>query len=466
MLFTEPLFFPFFATVLAVHWLLRGHRQRKLWLLLASYVFYAGWDWRFLGLILASTVLDFVAGLGMARAGQGPARRAWLVASLCGNLGILGFFKYFDFFVTSVDPVLDLFGIESVRTLGIILPIGISFYTFQTMSYTIDLYRGRMEPVRDFFDFALFVGFFPQLVMGPILRATGFLPQLERPGRLRDVRFKALIALFLIGFVKKACVSDNIAPWVDQVYADPAAFTSGTVWLVVCLYSVQLYCDFSGYADMAIALSGMLGYRVPQNFAFPFFARNVTVFWRRWHISFSTWLRDYLYFPLGGSRGGPRRTERNLMITMLLSGLWHGAGANFVVWGGLNGLGLIVHRSFTASRLPAAVKRFFHHFGVLLTFYWFSFTLIFFRAQTWPDAWEICRAFLAFQSEGVQQLSPWLVAWFAPLAVAHWVAWKFDLVERAERLGGAAYAAALGIGVALALSFVRLEYRPFVYFQF
>ena len=467
MLFTEPLFFAFFLVVFLAHWAIPGHRARKILLLVASYAFYAAWDWKFLFLILASTLVDFLAAPRIASAPGVRARKLWLLLSLCANLGMLGFFKYFNFFIESTNELLSVFGVEGMRTFGIILPIGISFYTFQTMSYSIDVYRRRLEPVRDFWDFALFVGFFPQLVMGPILRAKTFLPQLPTKRRFRDVRFKPLLTLFLIGFVKKACVSDNIAPLVDTVYADPASFDVLSIWIACMYYAVQLYCDFSGYTDMAIAVAGMLGYHVALNFDFPLLARDVSDFWRRWHISFSSWLRDYLYFPLGGSRGGRFATHRNLMITMLLSGLWHGAGMHFVVWGGLNGVALIFHKLYLeTTAVPALVRRFFATIGIFLTFWWFAFTLIYFRSQSTMEALGLSKAFVFFRSAGRDALSPWTLIWFLPLLLAHVIARRTDPPAQANKVPDALFAIALGIAIALAVSFVRTDYRPFIYFQF
>jgi len=324
-----------------------------------------------------------------------------------------------------------------------------------------------MGATRDFLDFALFVGFFPQLVMGPILRAIGFLPQLDVEKRFGDIRFKAFIALFLIGFFKKTVISDNIAPIVDAVYADPTGQTALGVWIAVLFYAVQLYCDFSAYSDMAIALSGMLGYTVPTNFDFPFFAKNISDFWRRWHISFSSWLRDYLYFPLGGNRGSESRTWFNLMATMLLSGLWHGAGVNFIVWGGLNGLGLIVHRVYqNSSHVPQVLRRGFGAVGMLLTFYWFAMTLIFFRSPSLAESVPISRGFIGFQSLGTQQPDPWLLLWFVPLIAVHWLSSRIDLPVQAEKVPDWAYPIGLGFAVSATLAFVKLDYRPFIYFQF
>ncbi|HSL81392.1 MAG TPA: MBOAT family O-acyltransferase, partial [Thermoanaerobaculia bacterium] len=358
MLFTEPVFFAFFAAVFAVAWLERSHARRKLWLLAASYLFYAGWDWRFLSLIAVSTLVDFGVGLGLARGGRPAARRTLLVASLAVNLGILAVFKYYGFFVESAVGLLSSLGLEpAARVPEIVLPVGISFYTFQTLSYTIDVYRGKLAPVRSLTDFALFVGFFPQLVAGPIVRAADFLPQLESPPRWRDVAFRRHLTLFLVGFVKKACVADNLAPFADRVFAAPEVYTALAIWTAVALYAVQIYCDFSGYTDMAIACAGLLGYRLARNFEFPYVASSAADFWRRWHVSLSTWLRDNRYIPLGGSRGSRLATHRNLLLTMLLGGLWHGAAWTFVAWGALHGLALAAHREWrrlvAGRRMPS-----------------------------------------------------------------------------------------------------------------
>jgi alginate O-acetyltransferase complex protein AlgI len=466
MLFTEPLFFLFFVVVFCIHWWLRGHRSRKVWLMLASYVFYGCWDWRFLFLILASTLIDHRIALWMAPT-EGARRKRWLTLSLCTNLGLLGFFKYFNFFTESANSLLALFGDVELRTYSIILPVGISFYTFQTMSYSIDAYRRKLEPIRDFWDFALFVSFFPQLVMGPILRAKTFLPQLERATPFRDVAFAPLLTLFVIGFIKKACISDNIAPMVDSVYAEPGSFDALGIWIAVLFYTVQIYCDFSGYTDMAIAVAGMLGYRVALNFDWPLLTRNVSEFYRRWHISFSSWLRDYLYFPLGGSQHGERRTARNLMITMLLSGLWHGAGGHYIVWGGLNGAALVGHRWYRSSAgIPAAVRRVIATLAWPLNVCWFAFTLIFFRADNIATALGVSRAFALGDTDGRSSLDAELLLWLLPLALAHVVARRLNLPELAGKLPAPAFAMAYGIVAGLALSCVQLAYRPFIYFQF
>jgi len=464
MLFTELRFLFFFLIVFGVHWMLRPNGLRKLWLLAASYAFYSAWDWRFLSLIVGSTVLDYFVGRRLA-AGT-PRRRAWLVLSLAGNLGVLAVFKYFGFFVDSAVGLVEALGFSASRpTLTLILPVGISFYTFQTMSYTIDIYRGKLRPVSRFTDFALFVGFFPQLVAGPIVRAAAFLPQLEFERRLSKVPFRAAIGLFLVGFVKKVCIADRVAGLVDPVFAAPGTFDTLSIWTAVLFYAVQIYCDFSGYTDMAIATARMLGFRLPRNFDFPYLARNITEFWRRWHISLSSWLRDYLYISLGGNRGSRIITYRNLMLTMLLGGLWHGAGWNFVLWGGIHGAGLVVHKEWSRrfGRVPGVVGT---AVGMLFTFWVVCVAWIFFRATSFEHATVMVRAFVTLDSPGAKSIAPDALLWLIPLVVAHAAA----ALRLPDRIVGRSpdWGLALGYGVVayLALLFLPLDTAPFIYFQF
>ncbi len=466
MVFTQPAFFMFFAVVLAAAWASRTNRRRKFVLLVASYCFYGAWDWRFLSLIVASTLIDFMAGQRIDRAAGGRARRGWLTVSLVANLGILGFFKYFGFFVDSVTTLLGPLGVAAPdRALSIVLPVGISFFTFQTMSYTIDIYRGTLRPVSSVLDFALFVGFFPQLVAGPIVRAAAFLPQLRRAPRLASVDARSCLVLFLVGFVKKACVADAIAPQVDLVFATPAYYDALSVWVAVLLYAIQIYCDFSGYTDMAIACAGLLGYRLGVNFDFPYLAANLGEFWRRWHISLSTWLRDYLYIPLGGNRGSRLATGRNMFLTMLLGGLWHGAAWTFVVWGPLHGVGLVVHRAWRRfARVPANVMTRLLATGV--TFYFVCLAWIFFRAQSFADAATLLRGFVLFDGGTGLTLSPWLLAWPATLAPIHWLC-AHGVPRRWLRMTPDwAFAAGYGVATAVALAFAPMRTDPFIYFQF
>ncbi len=467
MLFTQPIFLAFFVVVFAGAWLLRSNAPRKVWLLAASYVFYAGWDWRFLSLIAISTLVDYVAGLALERTQTAGTRRGWFVLSCVANLGILGFFKYYNFFIDSAAAFLHPLGVEiGDRALEIVLPVGVSFYTFQSMSYTFDIYRRRLEPTRSLLDFALFVAFFPQLVAGPIVRAARFLPQLRSLPRRSAVNFRGCLTLFLLGFIKKSCIADNVSPFVDPVFAEPGAYTALAVWIAVLFYAVQIYCDFSGYTDMAIACAGLLGYELGPNFNFPYFAASATEFWRRWHISLSSWLRDYLYIPLGGNRGSRLFTYRNLMLTMLLGGLWHGAAWTFVAWGALHGVALGLNREWQRRvHLPGwgATSRIL---GAAATFYFVCFAWIFFRAQSFADATTLARAYVLFDSGGSKTLDPALLAGFSVLAAVHFLysrGWPQRWVESAP---GWVFAAGYGGTAALALAFVPMRSDPFIYFQF
>ncbi len=392
-------------------------------------------------------------------------RKTLLLCSLTANLGLLFCFKYFDFFRQSLVDLLAVFGAQAnLVALDVVLPVGISFYTFQTLSYTIDVYRGELEPRCNVVDFALFVAFFPQLVAGPIVRARDFLPQLDGARRLADIAAKPLLLLFLLGFIKKACISDTIAPFVDQAFANPSDHTALGIWLGVILYSLQIYCDFSGYSDMAIAIAGLLGYQLAINFNAPYLATSLVDFWRRWHISLSTWLRDYLYIPLGGNRHGRSTQYRNVIITMALGGLWHGASWNFVIWGLLHGVALITvqearRRSPRGARLPVWL-------GASLTLYWVGLTWIFFRAATLAQAVEMTRAYVFFDSPGTQGLPGGLLLLVGVAAAGHIALRRWPHDRIAEALPGPVFAAVLGAVSAIALGLMQADYRPFIYFQF
>jgi alginate O-acetyltransferase complex protein AlgI len=468
VIFTEFRFLAFFAIVFSLHWLLRAAVLRKSWLLLASYAFYAAWDWRFLGLIWLSTIVDYVAGLRIAGSEAPRTRKCWLQLSLLANLGILGFFKYYGFFIDSTASLLNSIGFEAnLPVLQIILPVGISFFTFQTMSYSLDIYYKRLQPTRSFLDMALFVGFFPQLVAGPIVRAADFLPQLQVPQKLASIAFKPALLLFLSGFIKKAVISDNIAPMVEAYFEDPSLWSASAAWIAVPGYAIQIYCDFSGYSDMAIACAAMLGYQLCLNFNAPYIATDIRDFWRRWHISLSTWLRDYLYIPLGGNRGGSFAVQRNLALTMLLGGLWHGASWNFVLWGGLHGLALALQRTWEhgfGSRLPNNALR--TAFSSAFTLWFVCLCWILFRATDFTTAWQILQSFTLFQGAGEQTIaSSWWI-YFGLLYGAHWLASWLRKGNLLERIPTAAFAFGLGILAALSFAFMRVDHPPFIYFQF
>jgi D-alanyl-lipoteichoic acid acyltransferase DltB (MBOAT superfamily) len=355
MLFNSLEFLLFFAVVLAAYRL--PHRGQNFFLLAASYFFYASWDWRFLSLIVLSTAVDFYCGRRIHTASSLRTRRRLLLVSLGVNLGMLGVFKYFNFFADSLAVLLSSLGMQADRvTLDIVLPVGISFYTFQTLSYTLDIYRRRLEPEPDPVNFALFVAFFPQLVAGPIERASHFLPQVRKSRTVALDDVSSGLWFVVWGFFLKLFVADNLAPIADAAFTSSGNVDGVTSLLGVYAFAFQIFGDFAGYSSIAIGVARLLGFRLSTNFLFPYWVTNPRDFWRNWHISLSSWLRDYLYIPLGGGRGPSWFTLRNLMLTMLLGGLWHGAAWTFVIWGAYHGSLLIAHRlaeaRFSVAREP------------------------------------------------------------------------------------------------------------------
>ncbi len=393
MLFNSLAFVVFFSIVLPLYYSL-SHRWQNRFLVVASYVFYGYWDWRFLALLALSTVTDFFVARRLESADKERTRRALLLTSLFVNLGILFFFKYYDFFVDSAIAVLSQVGLEpNAPLLQVILPVGISFYTFQTLAYTIDVYRKKQRATSDFTAFALYVAYFPQLVAGPIERASRLLPQIQRPRRVSAEALQSGAQLILWGFVKKVVVADGLAPYVERCFAHPESFSSGALLLGVYAFAFQIYSDFSGYTDIARGVSRLMGIELMENFRQPYWSRNITEFWRRWHISLSSWLRDYLYIPLGGNRNGRGRQYVNLLLTMLLGGLWHGAAWTFVIWGALHGGFLALHKIWTQGKkigiegVPDGPGAWVLFIGkAIATFHLVCLTWIFFRAESIYDA--------------------------------------------------------------------------------
>jgi alginate O-acetyltransferase complex protein AlgI len=432
MVFSSPRYLVFLVAVLLLLGLPLALRRKKHVLVVASSLFYAAWDWRYLGLLVAISVIDWWAAdridRSARRGGSARGRRLWLAASIVSNLAILGWFKYCGFFLQNLNGVLASFGAVPLAIPRILLPAGISFYTFKSMSYTIDVHRRVIEPCRIWLDYLMFVTFFPELIAGPIVRASVFLPQMTRmPGPTRE-RLKSGAALFVMGFLKKRVIADNFAVSADQVFGAPHLYDAPSLWVGLLAYTLQIYCDFSGYSDMAIGSARMIGYDLPENFRMPYFSRNITEFWRRWHMTLSQWLRDYLYIPLGGNRRGTTRTYVNLFLTMLLGGLWHGASWNFVAWGALHGVALAVHKLFTGRtgrRMPALL-------GGLCTFLFAALCWIPFRAATFGTTVTFARRLFSAEP-GVTFISPIVVALALLVLVAHVVG---HLLDPAERPGG------------------------------
>lgn len=398
MLFHSIEFLLFFPLVVGLYFLF-PFRWRWLILLLASYAFYMSWRAEYIILILASTTIDYFAAIQIYRAQDARRRRNFLLLSLTVNLGLLFSFKYLNFFNASVGDLLAWFHIHYRPPLiDILLPVGISFYTFQTLSYTIDVYRGKQQPETHFGKFALFVSFFPQLVAGPIERSTRLLPQFSRKNSLHLPRINSGLRLMAWGFFKKLVIADRLAPIVDTVYSNPYDFSGIPLLLATFFFSVQIYCDFSGYSDIAIGAARVLGYDLMENFRQPYFSRSVREFWGRWHISLSTWFRDYVYIPLGGNRVMQWRWYFNLFVVFVISGLWHGANWTFVLWGALHGIYIVAQISTRNARrkllIATKLNRFPRLLGALSIMVTFGFVLvawIFFRANSLADAIYIVR---------------------------------------------------------------------------
>jgi D-alanyl-lipoteichoic acid acyltransferase DltB (MBOAT superfamily) len=341
MPFNSLEFFVFLPVIFILYWLIGGKRikAQNVLIVVASYVFYGWWDWRFLSLIFFSSLVDYTIGLSIGKTEKQSKRKILLWISICVNLGFLGFFKYYNFFIDSLIDSFTFFGQSlSINTLNIILPVGISFYTFQTLSYTIDVYNKKLEPMKNFVGFMAFISFFPQLVAGPIEKATNLLPQFSREHTFKYANAVDGLRQILWGLFKKIVIADNCAKYANIIFNNHTEYNGSTLLLGAFFFAFQIYGDFSGYSDIAIGISRLFGFNLKRNFAFPYFSRDIAEFWRRWHISLSTWFRDYLYIPLGGSRGGINIKIRNIFIIFIVSGFWHGANWTFVVWGALNAI--------------------------------------------------------------------------------------------------------------------------------
>ena len=423
MVFTSFAFLYFLTVVLVGLQVLRTRDLRHLLLLVASCYFYAYWEPIYLLLLLTPSLIDYWCSIRIEDAGEDQiARKRWLLFSLVSNLGLLGYFKYADFFVTNIASLLGVTPIS----LQILLPVGISFYTFKTLSYTIDVYRREIPACRSLWRYAMFVTYFPELVAGPIVRASVFLPQMTRSLRPSWGRAVTGLQVILLGVTKKLLIADRLAIFVDSIFAQPALYDPLTVTAAVISYAIQIYCDFSGYSDIAIGVSRIIGFDLPENFNMPYRALNMVDFWRRWHITLSQWLRDYLYIPLGGNRGGRINTYRNLMITMLLGGLWHGASWNFVCWGGLHGLALAANHFWTRDWKPLGDRPpipYFKPLRWLATFTFTCITWVFFRSPDFSVSVVILRKITWLDQSG----SGWF---YSPLA------WILPVVVAAHALGG------------------------------
>jgi alginate O-acetyltransferase complex protein AlgI len=439
MLFNSLEFLLFLPLVFALYWTTRSSnvKSQNILILLASYIFYGWWDWRFLILIAGSTVLDYFVGLNLHRSSSTGARKRWLWLSIGINIGLLGFFKYCNFFIESFASLLDSVGMQANYTsLDIILPVGISFYTFQTMSYTIDIYREKLKPTKDFTAFAAFISFFPQLVAGPIERASNLLPQFLQKRKFTFERAKDGLRQILWGFFKKIVIADGCAIMANEIFGtvdmpvDYATMPGGVLFAGSVYFAFQIYGDFSGYSDIAIGTAKLFGFDLMRNFNYPYFSRDIGEFWRRWHISLSTWFRDYLYIPLGGSRGGKWMSLRNVMIIFVVSGFWHGANWTFVVWGALNAIYFIplLLANKNRNNLDDDISsRIFPPPKVILqiafTFGLTCFAWIFFRAASLSDAFTFIEEIFtgSFLPSTFLYFHPLLLAQLLFFVVFEWI---------------------------------------------
>lgn len=468
MVFNSIFFFLTLMPLLVIYWL--SPRRRSVWtkcaVLAYSYFFYGMWNPAFLGLIVLSTLVDYVAARAIVAR---PAhRRLCLVTSLVTNLGLLGFFKYYGFFVRSGAWLLSTFGMSwSPTVMNILLPVGISFYTFQTLSYTIDVYRGELDPEKSLLDVAVFVAFFPQLVAGPIVRAKDFLPQLHNEPRITTEVVADGIVLILLGLFFKSVVADNVAARVDELFASWQENGPAENWSAAMLFGVQIYGDFAGYSLIAIGLARVMGFEIRRNFNAPYTAVGLSDFWQRWHISLSSWLRDYLYIPLGGNRKGKKRTYANLMVTMILGGLWHGASVMFMIWGALHGSALVIERLIRRGIhwRPRRVftRRVSLAAGMAVTFLLVSVTWLPFRARSTDQCLVMMRGLVM----GPMHMDWPLLRDFAVVGVvflAHTSTRFYSLQEQQRRRPAVRFITVFGVLVSL--YFLAGRGTEFIYFQF
>jgi len=482
MLFNSLEFAFFLPVVFALYWFVtqRSLKLQNAFLLVASYFFYGWWDWRFLFLIAFSSLIDYVVGLRLDQTSDQRKRKWWLSLSILVNIGFLGFFKYFNFFAESFSEAFTLLGepMEASR-LQIILPVGISFYTFQTLSYSIDVYRKKLEPTKDIISFFAFVSFFPQLVAGPIERATNLLPQFLKRREFTYAEGIAGGKQILWGLFKKMVIADNCAQIVNVIFEDPSAHSGSTLLLGAVLFSFQIYGDFSGYSDIAIGVARLFGFKLMKNFSFPYFSRNIGEFWRRWHISLSTWFRDYLYIPIGGSRGSKWQQVRNIFVVFLVSGFWHGANWTFLCWGTLHALFFLplVLMKKNRTYLDTVHTRWLFPSlkeGTLILFTYLLTTLawVFFRAESVSDAFLYFDGMLASSMFSIPEMfqqtkMKWVLIFIAGFMVIEWIGRNQEFaIERITQKWSMPMRYGFYYAIAMAIFLFKGTQQEFIYFQF
>lgn len=487
MVFNSLTFLVFLAIVLLAYYRLK-HRGQNLLLLVASYVFYGWWDWRFLGLLLFSTLFDYWCALWIERQPHATKRKVFLAFSMVVNLGVLCVFKYYNFFAESFVHVLAAFGMKAtLPVLHVLLPVGISFYTFLSMSYTIDVYRRELPATRNLTDYMLYVAFFPHLVAGPIVRASFLLPQCQRARVIVPAEVANGIWLILMGYVKKVVIADRLAEVANYGFAQQGPpLADANAWIFIYAFAFQIYGDFSGYSDIARGLSKVMGFELTTNFRAPYLVTNPPAFWRHWHISLSTWLRDYLYIPLGGNRRGPARTYANLMTTMVLGGLWHGAGAAYLLWGLYHGVMLAVHRAWhdvtgrgrhqaetppvaRAPALPPPAGRILRFGGVLLFFHLTCIGWLLFRAGAVAPEFsqvQVVKNYLHAMGRWPAGISPLLQPVLVLGGLALFFQWKHEQMDQFSLWRPGWQATAVVLALAAIFGLGVFEGAQFIYFQF
>lgn len=478
MLFNSIDFAVFLPIVFFLYWFVtnKNLRFQNLLIVIASYVFYAWWDWRFLSLILCSTIIDYTVGLALANQEKPGKRKVLLWISILVNLGFLGFFKYYNFFLDNFIAAFSFFGTDiKANSLNVILPVGISFYTFQTLSYTIDIYRGKFRPTKDFIAFAAFVSFFPQLVAGPIERASRLLPQFYEKRTFDYLKAVDGLRQILWGLFKKIVIADNCAEYANMIFNNSADYSGSTLLLGAFFFTLQIYGDFSGYSDIAIGTARLFGFDLMRNFAFPYFSRDIAEFWRRWHISLSTWFRDYLYIPLGGSKGGTWMKVRNTFIIFIVSGFWHGANWTFIVWGGLNAiyfLPLLLTKRNRKYLDNVAEGKYLPNlkemFAMLTTFGLTLFAWIFFRAESIPHAITYISGIFSSSLFGKPTVFPVdLIILILTFLVIEWLGrdGQFAL-DKFGRMLNPVFRFAVYYLIIIAIFWFGGQEQEFIYFQF
>ncbi|MGJ3234252.1 MBOAT family O-acyltransferase [Marivirga sp.] len=478
MLFNSFEFIVFFIVCFYLYWFVfrKSLIKQNILLLIASYFFYGWWDWRFLSLIAFSSLVDYFLGNAISNTNHKKKKKILLSISLVCNLGLLGFFKYYNFFVESLIESFNTIGYSggSIHTLNIILPVGISFYTFQTISYSIDIYRGHLKPDKNLINFLAFVSFFPQLVAGPIERASNLLPQFRKERKISFQDGKEGFQMILWGLFKKIVIADFLGNYVVEIFDNHAAMSGSELFLGLAFFAVQIYCDFSGYSDIAIGVARLFGFKLMRNFAYPYFARDIAEHWRKWHISLSTWFKDYLYIPLGGSRGGKRMIIRNTIIIFTVSGFWHGANWTYIIWGLVNGLYFLpliltgIHRNHMG---PIAEGKFFPSLKdfslIALTFVLKTLTYVFFRAENIQQSWSYSKGMWStslFSIPNIHFLAP------MPLIILFFtIEWWNRDKQCAMDLGNTPIFIKRSVYLvvfSMIIIFTSNDYNEFIYFQF